>query len=111
VKNSIAINGGAALTTTAQSGTGKLCMTTDCALTTPNIGAASGKSLSVSGAAGLRTAPVDFSTLAACVAGKEGSLVAVSDSTTNAWGAAISGGGANHVLAYCDGTNWTVAAK
>jgi hypothetical protein len=111
VKNSIAINGGAALTTTAQSGAGKLCMTTGCSMTTPNIGAASGKSLSVSGAAGLRTAPVDFSTLAACVAGKEGSLVAVSDSTTNAWGAAISGGGANHVLAYCDGTNWTVAAK
>ncbi|SRR6266481_201147 len=111
VRNSIAIHGGEALTTTAQSGTGKLCMTINCALTTPNIGAASGKSLAVSGAAGLRTAPVDFSTLAACVASKEGSLVAVSDSNTNAWGAAISGGGSHHVLAYCDGTNWTVAAK
>jgi len=37
---------------------------------------------------------------------------AVTDSTTNTWGAAITtGGGSNHVLAYCDGTNWTVAAK
>lgn len=26
-------------------------------------------------------------------------------------GALPSGGGSNHVLAYCDGTNWTVAAK
>jgi hypothetical protein len=111
VRNSIAIHGGEALTTTAQSGTGKLCMTTDCALTTPNIGAANGKSLSVSGAAGLRTKPVLFSSLTECAAVREGSLVAVSDSTTNAWGATISGGGIHHVLAYCDGTSWTVAAK
>ncbi|HLY99907.1 MAG TPA: hypothetical protein VKT33_12675 [Candidatus Angelobacter sp.] len=111
VRNSIAIRGGEALTTSAQSGTGKLCMTTGCAMTTPNIGAASGKSLTVAGAAGLRTKPAPFASLAECAAGKEGSLVAVSDSTTNAWGAAISGGGSHHVLAYCDGTNWTVAAK
>jgi hypothetical protein len=35
----------------------------------------------------------------------------VSDSTSTSWGATITGGGANHVLAYCDGTNWTVMAK
>jgi hypothetical protein len=52
-----------------------------------------------------------FATLAACVGGTEGSLAAVSDSSTNTWGATITGGGTNHVLAYCDGTNWTVSAK
>ncbi len=41
----------------------------------------------------------------------EGMLVAVTDSTTNVWGATITGGGANHVLAYYNGTNWTVAGK
>lgn len=52
-----------------------------------------------------------FSTLVACASGTEGQMAAVNDSTTNTWGATITGGGANHVLAYCDGTNWTVAAK
>jgi hypothetical protein len=54
---------------------------------------------------------VAFSSLPACAAGTEGTMRAVNDSTTNVWGATITGSGANHVLAYCDGTNWTVAAK
>lgn len=41
----------------------------------------------------------------------EGMLVAVTDSTTAVWGATITGGGANHVLAYWNGSAWTVAAK
>jgi hypothetical protein len=41
----------------------------------------------------------------------EGMLAGVTDSTTNTWGATITGGGSNHVLAYYDGTNWTVAGK
>jgi len=41
----------------------------------------------------------------------EGMMVPVTDSTTNTWGATITGGGSNHVLAYYDGTNWTVAGK
>lgn len=41
----------------------------------------------------------------------EGMLVPVTDSSTNTWGATITGSGSNHVLAYYDGTNWTVAAK
>lgn len=45
----IKINGGAALATSNQSGTGSLCMTTSCAMTTPNIGAAVFSSLAVSG--------------------------------------------------------------
>lgn len=39
----------------------------------------------------------------------EGMLVAVTDSSTATWGATITGSGANHVLAYYNGTNWTVA--
>lgn len=39
----------------------------------------------------------------------EGMLVAITDSNTATWGATIAGGGANHVLAYYNGTNWTVA--
>ncbi len=63
------------------------------------------------GPAGLRTAPFTFTNLAACASGIEGTMVAVSDSTTATWGATITGSGTNHVLAYCDGTNWTVAGK
>jgi hypothetical protein len=50
-----------------------------------------------------------FSSLPASPA--EGMLAGVSDSNTNVWGATIAGGGSNHVLAYFDGTNWTVAGK
>ncbi len=55
--------------------------------------------------------PVTVSSLPACSSSIEGSRGAVSDSTTNTWGATVTGGGSDHVLAYCDGTNWTVAAK
>ena len=41
----------------------------------------------------------------------EGAVESFVDSTTNTWGAIISGGGNFHVLGYFDGTNWTVAAK
>jgi hypothetical protein len=37
-----------------------------------------------------------------------GQLAAISDSTTAAWGGVIAGGGANTVLAWFNGTNWTV---
>jgi hypothetical protein len=49
--------------------------------------------------------------LPACSGSSEGMLRAVTDSNTNTWGAVVAGGGTNHVLAYCDGTSWTVAAK
>jgi hypothetical protein len=52
-----------------------------------------------------------FSTLPACISGLEGTMRPVTDSTTNTWGATIAGGSTNHVLAYCDGSAWTVAAK
>lgn len=52
-----------------------------------------------------------FSKLAACGATTEGQTAAVTDSTTATWGATVTGGSTNHIIAYCDGTNWTVSAK
>jgi hypothetical protein len=52
-----------------------------------------------------------FATLPTCAAALEGQKRSISDSTTVTWGATITGGSTSHALAYCDGTNWTVAAK
>lgn len=52
-----------------------------------------------------------FADLPTCNGGAEGSLRPVNNSNTAVWGATVSGTGANHILAYCDGSNWTVAAK
>jgi hypothetical protein len=52
-----------------------------------------------------------YSVLAACNSNTEGGYAAVTNSTTNTWGATVAGGGSDHVLAYCDGSNWTVAAQ
>lgn len=41
----------------------------------------------------------------------EGTMQAFTDSSTATWGATITGGGANHVLGYYNGTNWTVMGK
>lgn len=60
---------------------------------------------------GIKTPPGFFSTLPTCAAGTEGARRSVTDSTTNTLGNTITGGGTLHVDAYCDGTNWTVAAK
>lgn len=51
-------------------------------------------------------APTAFASLPT---GAEGSLACVTDSNTATWGATIAGGGANNVLAFFNGTNWTVA--
>jgi hypothetical protein len=55
--------------------------------------------------------PNTFAGLAACSSATQGRTAAVTDSTTNTWGATITGSGSDSVMAYCDGTNWTVAAK
>lgn len=55
--------------------------------------------------------PVAFSSALACNSTNEGTRQAFKDSTVNTWGSTIAGGGTYHVLGYCDGTNWTVAAK
>jgi len=62
-------------------------------------------------AGGMQNRAVAFATLPACASAFEGTINAVSDSNTAVWGATIANGGTNHVLAYCDGTNWTVAGK
>jgi hypothetical protein len=53
--------------------------------------------------------PGTFSTLASCSSANEGTTTDVTDSTTDTFGAVITGGGSFHVLGYCNGTNWTVA--
>jgi hypothetical protein len=53
--------------------------------------------------------PVAFSSLPASPS--EGMLVSVTDSDNNVWGENIGGGGGFNVLAYYNGTNWTVAGK
>ena len=52
-----------------------------------------------------------YSALPTCNAGAEGSMKPVNDSNTAVWGATVAAGGSNHILAYCDGTSWTVMAK
>jgi predicted GH43/DUF377 family glycosyl hydrolase len=55
--------------------------------------------------------PVDFASLPACTSATEGATRPITNSTVNTWGSTITGGGTYHVQGYCDGTNWTVAAK
>ena len=56
-----------------------------------------------------RRVPVTFSVLPACASGTEGSIAAITDSTTATHGNTITGGSTNHVLGYCNATNWVVA--
>jgi hypothetical protein len=55
--------------------------------------------------------PTTFSGLVTCNSANEGRMRPVTDSTVNTWGSTIAGGGTNHVLAYCNSSAWTVAAK
>jgi len=52
-----------------------------------------------------------FANVNACVANNKGAVTSITDSNTAVWGANIAGGRGNQVLAYCNGTNWTVSAK
>lgn len=58
---------------------------------------------------GYKLTPVTFANLPASPAA--GLFAVVTDSNTNTWGATIAGGGANVVLAFYNGTNWTVAGR
>ncbi len=46
-----------------------------------------------------------------CATGTEGTIAAVNDSTTDVWGDPVLGTGGLHILAYCNGTIYTVVAK
>jgi hypothetical protein len=52
-----------------------------------------------------------FASLSTCATALRGAYMTVTDSNTAVWGANIAGGGANSVLAFCNGTAWTVAGK
>jgi hypothetical protein len=52
-----------------------------------------------------------FASLNTCNANNKGGIASVSDSNTATWGANVAGGGANQILAYCNGSNWTVMGK
>ena len=72
-----------------------------------------GITLSGSGPSTIQLGNGTFSALTAafpCNGTNEGRLATVSDSTTTTWGATITGSGTNVVLAYCDGSAYTVAA-
>jgi len=58
------------------------------------------------------TAPAaTFAGLETCSATNAGAYASVTDSSVNTWGTTITGGGSNKVLAFCNGSNWTVAGK
>ena len=52
-----------------------------------------------------------FASYPVCGVGAAGRQILVSDSTTQTWGATVTGGGSSYVRAECDGTNYTVVAK
>lgn len=63
-----------------------------------------------SGPSNITLPPSLFAALASCGVSTAGSIDPVSDSTTTTPGATITGGGANDVIAYCNGSNWIVAS-
>jgi hypothetical protein len=56
------------------------------------------------------SAGLPFASLPACAGGTEGMVEGVSNSNTTTLGATIAGGGSSHVLGYCNGSNWIMAA-
>jgi hypothetical protein len=70
-----------------------------------------GPTVQTFGTGGLQIKPTAASLLPTCSSITEGIMWPVTDASTNTWGATIVGGGTNHVLVYCDGSGWTVAAK
>lgn len=58
-----------------------------------------------------KSMPGVFANYPTCAAAVEGTQASVTDSTTNTWGATVTGGGSDHIKMYCDGTNWTVFAQ
>lgn len=76
-----------------------------------NAFASNGFAVSGTGAAtavSLKLSKVSVSALPSCSAELEGTLYSVVDANSASFNAPISGGGSNHVMAYCSGTGWTV---
>jgi hypothetical protein len=63
----------------------------------------------INGAIGFQHTSVTFANLPPSP--QTGMVACVSDSTVNTWGSTIVGGGTMKVLAFYNGTTWTVAGK
>lgn len=48
-----------------------------------------------------------FGDLPACNSSTEGGMFAITDGSTATFNATLSGGGVNHVIAFCNASNWT----
>ena len=55
--------------------------------------------------------PVLYRTLPSCSPSLKGARQLIGDSSTNTWGATITGSGRDEVMGWCNGSNWTVYAK
>ena len=69
--------------------------------------------INLSTTAAALTVPVQLpkstvSALPTCNSALEGALAAVTDANSTTFNAALAGSGANHVMAYCNGSGWTV---
>lgn len=58
--------------------------------------------------AGVQLTPIAYASLPTCNSGAQGELFAVTDSNSATFNATMAGSGTNHVMAFCNGTNWTV---
>ena len=59
--------------------------------------------------ASVTIAELNFGSFPACAVGNRGTMIPTFANTAT-WGATITAAGSNFALAFCDGTNWTVAA-
>jgi hypothetical protein len=58
--------------------------------------------------AAMQLTKIPTASLPACGSSEEGWVYAVTDSNSTTFNATFSGGGRNHVIAYCNGANWVV---
>jgi hypothetical protein len=113
----LAIFAGQDQTSSAQGGYAKMLLTPNGSTTRGTVmrwhgsGGVSIVSENDPGAGAMLLKPQTFASLTTCSGTIEGAMASVTDSTVNTWGSTIAGSSTNHVMAYCDGTNWTVAAK
>lgn len=70
-----------------------------------NLGRVAANRLSLAAGDVFNLAPTAFASLPT---GAEGDLACITDSSTATWGATITGGGANNVIGFFNGTNWKV---
>ena len=104
-------NGTAATTQAANDNTTKLATTAY--VKSPGNITPTGITLTGSGPSTIGLTPTTYSVLNAAFpcASNEGRIATVSDSTTQTWGAAYTGGGSLFAGVQCDGSAWTVFSK